>query len=51
MENIKQHFELKLIRLGGDRAVAEAVIHILKTFFEPYDTTKLPKVKTRSNEK
>jgi 3-deoxy-D-manno-octulosonate 8-phosphate phosphatase (KDO 8-P phosphatase) len=34
-------------RTGGDRAVAEAVIHILKTFFEPYDTTKLPEVKKK----
>ena len=30
-------------RNGGDRAVAEACLHILKKFFEPYDPSKLPK--------
>ena len=30
-------------RNGGDRAVAEACLHILKKFFEPYDPKKLPK--------
>lgn len=29
-------------RAGGNRAVAEACLHILKTFFKPYDPTKLP---------
>ncbi|HJZ23211.1 MAG TPA: HAD hydrolase family protein [Candidatus Babeliales bacterium] len=29
-------------RTGGDRAVAEACLHILNKFFEPYDPTKLP---------
>ena len=29
-------------RLGGDRAVAEACLHILEKFLEPYDTKKLP---------
>ena len=29
-------------RKGGDRAVAEACLHILKTFFEPYDPETLP---------
>jgi len=29
-------------RLGGDRAVAEACLHILEKFFEPYDPKKLP---------
>ena len=27
-------------RSGGDRAVAEAVLHLLSTFFEPYDVTR-----------
>ena len=27
-------------RSGGDRAVAEAVLHLLSTFFEPYDATR-----------
>lgn len=30
-------------RTGGHRAVAEACLHILETFFEPYDPTTLPK--------
>jgi len=29
-------------RSGGDRAVAEACLHILETFFEPYDPGLLP---------
>ena len=29
-------------RLGGDRAVAEACLHILEKFFKPYDPKKLP---------
>jgi 3-deoxy-D-manno-octulosonate 8-phosphate phosphatase (KDO 8-P phosphatase) len=31
-------------RTGGDRAVAEACLHILEKFFEPYDPTRLPGV-------
>ncbi len=30
-------------RNGGDRAVAEACLHILKIFFEPYNPGELPK--------
>jgi 3-deoxy-D-manno-octulosonate 8-phosphate phosphatase (KDO 8-P phosphatase) len=30
-------------RNGGDRAVAEACLHILKKFFKAYDPNKLPK--------
>lgn len=29
-------------RSGGDRAVAEACLHILKKFFKPYNPKKLP---------
>ena len=29
-------------RAGGDRAVAEACLHLLATFFEPYDPKQLP---------
>lgn len=29
-------------RSGGDRAVAEACLHILQKFFEPFDPTKAP---------
>ena len=32
-------------RSGGDRAVAEACLHILEKFFEPYDPACLPGVK------
>jgi 3-deoxy-D-manno-octulosonate 8-phosphate phosphatase (KDO 8-P phosphatase) len=34
-------------RNGGDRAVAEACLHILKTFFEPYNPKKLPKINSK----
>jgi len=29
-------------RSGGDRAVAEASLHILEKFFKPFDPDKLP---------
>lgn len=29
---------------GGNRAVAEACLHVLETFFEPYDPDQLPNV-------
>jgi 3-deoxy-D-manno-octulosonate 8-phosphate phosphatase (KDO 8-P phosphatase) len=32
-------------RNGGERAVAEACLHILEKFFEPYDPETLPKSK------
>jgi 3-deoxy-D-manno-octulosonate 8-phosphate phosphatase (KDO 8-P phosphatase) len=31
-------------RSGGDRAVAEACLHIMKTFFTPYDPTLPPQI-------
>lgn len=34
-------------RSGGDRAVAEACLHILDTFFEPYDPSELPKLDSK----
>ena len=30
------------VRKGGDRAVAEACLHIMETFFTPYDPSELP---------
>ena len=30
-------------RSGGDRAVAEACLHLLQQFFEPFDPDRLPK--------
>lgn len=35
---------------GGDRAVAEACLHILEKFFEPYDPNNSPKVFGSSGE-
>ena len=37
-------------RSGGNRAVAEACLHILEQFFEPYDEFDLPKAKDLSGE-
>ena len=34
-------------RSGGDRAVAEAALHILERFFTPYDPKLLPKSETK----
>lgn len=34
-------------RSGGDRAVAEACLHILETFFEPYNPAELPNTKIK----
>ena len=34
-------------RRGGDRAVSEAVFHLLQKFFTPFDPTKLPKTKQK----
>lgn len=34
-------------RSGGDRAVAEACIHIMEKFFTPYDPTSLPNAKNK----
>jgi 3-deoxy-D-manno-octulosonate 8-phosphate phosphatase (KDO 8-P phosphatase) len=38
----RQHAKFITQRSGGDRAVAEAALHILATFFEPYDPEALP---------
>ena len=39
----KQHADFITERSGGDRAVAEACLHILDKFFEPYNPEQLPK--------
>lgn len=44
----KQHAHYVTQRAGGDRAVAEACLHILDKFFEPYDPEVLPLAKTPS---
>ncbi len=41
-ENAKNAANYVCKRSGGDRAVAEACLHILEKFFKPYDPTKLP---------
>ena len=38
----KAHANYITERSGGDRAVAEACIHIMQKFFTPYDPDKLP---------
>ena len=40
----KAHANYVTQRSGGDRAVAEACLHILEKFFEPYDPDKLPAI-------
>lgn len=41
-ENAKKHANYVTKRSGGSRAVAEACLHILEKFYEPYDSEKLP---------
>jgi 3-deoxy-D-manno-octulosonate 8-phosphate phosphatase (KDO 8-P phosphatase) len=43
----KQHARYVTIRSGGDRAVAEACLHILEKFFKPYDPLMLPDVQIK----
>ena len=38
----KQHAHYITERTGGDRAVAEACLHIMEKFFTPFDPTELP---------
>ena len=41
-QNAKKYADFVTERHGGDRAVAEACLHIMDKFFEPYDPQKLP---------
>ena len=41
-QNAKKSSNYVTNRSGGDRAVAEACLHIMTKFFLPYDSTKLP---------
>lgn len=41
-EEAKQAANFVTKRSGGDRAVAEACLHILEKFFEPFDRNQLP---------
>lgn len=38
----KQHADYVTERSGGDRAVAEACLHIMEKFFTPYNPSELP---------
>lgn len=38
----KRHAHYVTERSGGDRAVAEACLHIMEKFFEPYNPSQLP---------
>lgn len=40
----KQHAHYVTERSGGDRAVAEACLHIMEKYFVPYNPSKLPGV-------
>lgn len=40
--NAKKYADYVTERSGGDRAVAEACLHILKKFFKPFDPNKFP---------
>lgn len=42
-KNAKQYADYVTERAGGDRAVAEACLHIMEKFFVPYDLNELPK--------
>jgi 3-deoxy-D-manno-octulosonate 8-phosphate phosphatase (KDO 8-P phosphatase) len=44
----KQAADYVTRRGGGERAVAEACLHILEKFFEPYDPEALPSSKIKS---
>lgn len=41
-KNAKKYADYVTKREGGNRAVAEACLHILEKFFKPYDEEKLP---------
>tara|TARA_B100000242_G_C42998450_1_gene463787 strand:+ start:157 stop:681 length:525 start_codon:yes stop_codon:yes gene_type:complete len=43
----KNHATYITKRSGGDRAVAEACLHVLEAFFEPFDPSKYPQNKVK----
>jgi len=45
--NAKRYASFVTIRTGGNRAVAEACLHIMEKFFEPYDPEELPNSKLK----
>ena len=46
----KKHANYITKRFGGNRAVAEASLHILKKFFVPFNPNKLPKLDSKISE-
>jgi len=46
-KNAKQYANYITERLGGDRSVAEASLHIMEKFFTPYNPNLLPSVKNK----
>jgi len=44
----KKHARFVTARSGGDRAVAEACLHIMERFFVPYDPRALPSAQART---
>lgn len=43
----KQHAHYVTERSGGDRAVAEACLHIMEKFFTPYNPSELPSAQSK----
>jgi len=43
----KQHADFVTERSGGERAVAEACLHIMEKFFSPYNSEELPSVQSK----
>lgn len=46
-KNAKRYANYVTERAGGDRAVAEASLHILEKFFQPFDPSALPATKVK----
>jgi 3-deoxy-D-manno-octulosonate 8-phosphate phosphatase (KDO 8-P phosphatase) len=49
-ENAKSYADYVTKRDGGNRAVAEACLHILEKFFKPYDPERLPSSQIKLSE-
>ena len=47
---LKKEADYVTAQEGGDRAVAEAVIHVLETFFVPFDRSSIPVINKSKNE-
>ena len=45
--NAAKFCDYQTTRSGGDRAVAEACLHIMEKFFIPYDPNKLPNTQSK----